>query len=77
MQLTEMTPVSAHLKPGVDGEGAGSGVHARHVLTVVDVFQCQLLSVIPALGRPAPSPAAGAQEPPQHPTHPGHALHMG
>lgn len=76
MQLTEMTPVSAHLKPGVDGEEAGSGVHARkNVLTVVDVFQCQLHRS--ALGEASTKPhrwCPGATPAP-HP--PGHALHMG
>ena len=67
MQPTKTSPVSAHLKSGVDGEGPGSGVHARHVLTVVDVLQRQLLSVVPAWRRPASSPAAGAQEPPSAP----------
>lgn len=74
MQPPKTSPVSAHLKSGVDGEGPGSGVHARHVLTVVDVLQCQLLSVVPAWGRPASRPAAGAQESPPAPHPPQSCL---
>ena len=35
------------LQPRVDGEGAGRGVHAGHVLGVTDVLQGQLRAVIP------------------------------
>ena len=37
----------AHLQTRVDGEGSSCGVHARHVLRVVDVLQAQLLPVVP------------------------------
>ena len=77
MQPTKTSPVSAHLKSGVDGEGPGRGVHARHVLTVVDVLQRQLLSVVPAWGRPASGPAAGTQEPPSAPHPPRSCLAYG
>ena len=35
------------LKSGVDGEATGSGVHAGHVLHIVNLLQSQLLSIIP------------------------------
>ena len=31
------------LQPRADGEAARGGVHAGHVLTVVDVLQCQFV----------------------------------
>ena len=36
-----------HLQTRVDGEGTGCGVHAGHVLRVVDVLQGQFGSVVP------------------------------
>lgn len=39
----------AYLQPGVDGEGPSCGIHAGHVLRVVDLFQRQLLSVVPMM----------------------------
>ena len=35
------------LQTRVDGERAGGGVHARHVLSVVDLLGDQLLPVVP------------------------------
>ena len=35
------------LKPRVDGEASGGGVHAGNVLAVVDVLGGQLVAVIP------------------------------
>ena len=37
------------LQTRVDCEAARSGVHARHVLAVVDLLQAELLSVVPML----------------------------
>lgn len=36
-----------HLQPWVDGEAAGCGVHAGHILNIVYFFQKQLITVIP------------------------------
>ena len=67
---TEAGGAAAYLKSGVDGEGPRSGVHARHILTVVDVPQGELLPVIPAGGRQCNTrtpgrPPAGATAAPQ------------
>ena len=35
------------LQAGVDGEAPGRGVHAGHVLHIVDLLQCQLVAVVP------------------------------
>ncbi len=35
------------LQARVDGEAAGRGVHACHVLRVVDVFRSQLVTIVP------------------------------
>ena len=35
------------LQARVDGERAGRGVHARHVLRLVDLLQRQLVAVVP------------------------------
>ena len=35
------------LQARVDGEATGGGVHARHVLRVVDLLRDQLLTVVP------------------------------
>ena len=35
------------LKSRVDGEATGSGVHAGHVLHIVNLLQSQFLSIIP------------------------------
>ena len=35
------------LQARVDGERAGGGVHARHVLCLVDLFQRQLVAIVP------------------------------
>lgn len=39
--------VCVHLQSWVDGEAAGCGVHAGHVLNVVYFLQKQLITVIP------------------------------
>lgn len=39
--------VCVHLQSWVDGEAAGCGVHAGHVLNVVYFLQKQLIAVIP------------------------------
>lgn len=37
------------LESGVDGEAAGSGIHAGHILHVVDLFEGQFGTIIPVV----------------------------
>ena len=37
------------LESGVDGEAAGSGIHAGHILHIVDLFEGQFGTVIPVV----------------------------
>jgi len=43
----ESKDTEVSLETSADGETAGSRIHARHVLRVVDVLQSQLAAIIP------------------------------
>ena len=45
--VKSVCPSVPHPPPGVDGECAGSGVHAGDILAVFDLFLREFYSVIP------------------------------
>ncbi len=45
---TDCKDTEVSLQSWVDGEATSSGVHAGHILHIVDFFQSQLIAVIPA-----------------------------
>ncbi len=48
---TDCENAEVPLQSWVDGEATSSGVHAGHILHIVDLLQSQLVTIIPALRR--------------------------